>query len=110
MIGLTIIAVRSSTPPSIIAEIFGPSRVHVPKAPGLGLLLLEPQYQEYNKKVKDGNDKVNALAGGGKLDKDVAAEQLRDCVEIGSYKGVVDRFKEDEIYKRMWEVEEAEAM
>jgi tRNA pseudouridine38-40 synthase len=105
MIGLLMLAVRTSTPPSLVPETFGPSRIHIPKAPALGLLLLEPQYEEYNKKVHESNKKLDLLDEAGKVTVEEMAEQRRDPVEIGNQKELVDAFKREEIYKRMWEVE-----
>lgn len=110
MIGLLILAVRSSTPPSLIPETFGPSRIHVPKAPGLGLLLIEPQYLEYNKRVVEANAKIDLLLEANRLEQKDADDQMRDTVEIGELKEMVDKFKQDEIYKRMWEVEQTDAV
>jgi len=110
MIGLTILAVRSSTPASLIPETFGPSRIHIPKAPGLGLLLLEPQYLEYNKRVTEANTKLEDLNKAGRLsDKDLA-DQRRDPLDS---KGLgltekIDEFKKEQVYKRMRQVEEDE--
>ena len=112
MVGLAILAVRSSTPPSIIHETFGPSRIHIPKAPGLGLLLDEPQFFEYNKRIDESNLKLDALLAEKKIEEKEFGEQKRDPVEIekGSVKPLVDAFKKEEIYKRMWEVEEKDGM
>lgn len=110
MIGLAILAVRTSTPPSLVAETFGPSRIHVPKAPGLGLLLLEPQYLEYNKRVDESNKKLLVLQGEGRIGEQEVNEQIRDPVEIGALLDKVDAFKKAEIYKKMWEVEEKDAV
>lgn len=113
MIGLTILCVRSCTPPSIIAETFGPSRIHIPKAPGLGLLLDEPQFFEYNKRVGESNVKLDLLIEAGRLDDASLKEQLRDVVGVNipgreATKVQVEAFKKEHIYKRMWEVEQAE--
>lgn len=110
MIGLTILAVRSSTPASLIAETFGPSRIHIPKAPGLGLLLCEPHYAEYNKKVVEANAKVDSLLNEKRLGEKEAEEQKRDILEIGSMQASIDVFKQKEVYTRMWEVEQRDAM
>lgn len=110
MIGLAILAIRTSTPPSLVAETFGPSRIHVPKAPGLGLLLLEPQYLEYNKRVDESNKKLVVLEKEGRIKEQEVGEQTRDPVEIGALLDKVDAFKKEEIYKKMWEVEEKDAV
>lgn len=108
MIGTAILAIRTSTPPSLIPETFGPSRIHTPKAPALGLLLLEPQYVEYNKRLVESNLKLLALAKDGKLEDKLAEDQIRDPVMMGEgeLKVKVDEFKSVEVYKKMWEIEE----
>lgn len=112
MIGLTILAVRSCTPPSLIPETFGPSRIHIPKAPGLGLLLDEPQFFEYNKRVVESNDKLDLLMEAKRIEDKEWGEQRRDAVEVplGRVRELIDEFKKVEIYKRMWEVEQEEAV
>lgn len=112
MIGLTILAVRTATPPSLIPETFGPSRIHIPKAPALGLLLLEPQYQEYNKRINEANSKFDSLVQNGRLDRIDAEEQKREIVSVGkeATKLAIEEFKTVEIFSRMWEVEQAEGV
>ncbi|GAA5855177.1 hypothetical protein JCM8547_008972 [Rhodosporidiobolus lusitaniae] len=108
MIGLFILAVRTSTPASLVPETFGPSRIHVPKAPGLGLLLVEPQYYEYNKRVVEANEKNVNLQKAGKLNEQELADSTRetiDPVRIGLAEKL-DEFKQEQVYKRMWQVEE----
>lgn len=110
MIGLVMIAVRSATPPSLIPETFGPSRIHVPKAPGLGLLLISPHYTEYNKRIAEGNAKLDELVAAGRMDDKAYGEQKRDAidfVELGLSERI-DAFKQEQVYKRMWSVEEDE--
>lgn len=110
MIGLAILAVRSSTPASLVPETFGPSRIHIPKAPALGLLLLEPQYLEYNKRVTEANAKLEDLHKAGRLSEKDLADQRREPLDT---KGLnltdkIDEFKKEHVYKRMRQVEEDE--
>ncbi|GAA5940105.1 pseudouridine synthase family protein [Sporobolomyces koalae] len=111
MIGLTILAVRSSTPASLVPETFGPSRIHIPKAPALGLLLLEPQYLEYNKRVTEANAKLEDLNKAGRLsDKDLADQRREPLDSQGlGLKDKIDEFKTEHVYKRMRQVEEEES-
>ena len=108
MVGLAILAIRTSTPPSLVAETFGPARIHVPKAPALGLLLLEPQYIEYNKKVEEGNVKVDMLKTDGKMTPEECENQTRETITGEGVQDKVDAFKQKEVYDRMWEIEQAE--
>lgn len=110
MIGLTILAVRSSTPPSLVPETFGPSRIHIPKAPALGLLLLEPQYLEYNKRVTEANSKLEELHKSDRLSEKDLADQRREPLDS---KGLglterIEEFKKEHVYQRMRQVEEEE--
>lgn len=108
MIGLFVLAVRSATPPSLVPETFGPSRIHIPKAPGLGLLLLEPQYIEYNKRVGEANAKLDELLSAGRIDDKAHKDQIRDAIDPTQL-GLMDKieeFKREQVYKRMWDVEE----
>lgn len=111
MIGLMILAVRTSTPPSLIAETFGPGRIHIPKAPALGLILLGPEYEEYNKKVDEANKKFEALRKDDRLDEAGLQDQWRDpiIVKEGDMTNKVDEFKKDVLYKKMWEMEANES-
>ncbi|GAA5968931.1 hypothetical protein JCM11641_000783 [Rhodosporidiobolus odoratus] len=108
MIGLFILTIRSGTPSSLIPETFGPSRIHVPKAPGLGLLLIEPQYIEYNKRVLEANTKNVKLGEAGKLNEKELEDSTRETIDPIRL-GLTERleeFKKEQVYKRMWEVEE----
>ncbi|GAA5867676.1 hypothetical protein JCM1840_006654 [Sporobolomyces johnsonii] len=108
MIGLAILAIRSSTPASLVPETFGPSRIHIPKAPGLGLLLVEPQYVEYNKRITESNAKLEGLKAAGRLGDKEFEDQKRDLIDVDGLglRERIDEFKREQVYKRMWEVEE----
>lgn len=109
MIGLAILAIRTATPPSLIPETFGPSRIHVPKAPALGLLLLEPQYVEYNKRIEESNKKLSEQKEAGTIDERELSDGKRDPLETSAFKERIDAFKQEEIYKKMWALEEKDA-
>ena len=110
MIGLAILAIRTQTPPSLVAETFGPSHIHVPKAPALGLLLLEPQYVEYNKRVDESNAKLVGLVAAARISEKDQQEQTRDHMDYSGLEDRLEKFKQDEVYKNMWEIEEADAV
>ncbi|GAA5828905.1 hypothetical protein JCM3770_004324, partial [Rhodotorula araucariae] len=108
MIGLFILALRSGSPASLVPETFGPSRIHVPKAPALGLLLVAPHYVEYNRRVAEANAKLGQLVAAGRLTPAAAAEQRREALDPALIPGVeprVDAFKQEHVYTRMWQVE-----
>lgn len=110
MIGVAILAIRSSTPASLIPETFGPSRIHTPKAPALGLLLLEPQYIEYNKRLVESNIRIATLLKDGKLDAKAAEEQTREPVVADKFMEAVNAFKAEAVYTKMMETEDAGAV
>lgn len=58
MVGLVIMVVRTRTPPALIPETFGPARINIPKAPALGLLLEQPLFESYNRKLAGHNAQI----------------------------------------------------
>jgi tRNA pseudouridine(38-40) synthase len=48
MISFAIMVVRTNTPTSVIGNSFGIHRIHLPEIPGIGLILDESVYHEYN--------------------------------------------------------------
>lgn len=96
MMGLLIMLVRLRCPPSIISETFGPSKIHIPKAPALGLMLRGPIYDNYNKKVKEAGELVDQ----GKLDDSARKETL----QYDSFEPQVQEFKKH-VLKDMWDQE-----
>lgn len=90
MMSMAILACRTGTPPSLIPATFGPQRIHIPKAPPLGLLLEQPQFKTYNQRV-------HALPN-------VTGEE-RPEVDFGKYADVMHKFKVEWIYERLREVE-----
>ncbi|XP_048746264.2 pseudouridylate synthase 1 homolog isoform X2 [Ostrea edulis] len=83
MIGLMIAIVKGYCKEDVLELAWGPEKVDVPKAPGLGLLLNELYFDGYNKKWgRDG---------------------LHEAIEWSEYEEELEKFKEDyilpEIYK-----------
>jgi tRNA pseudouridine38-40 synthase len=69
----------------------GPKRIHIPKAPPLGLLLESPQFRTYNQRVES-----NAFGGPDdrdKVDFSVYAEQMEDF----KVKHIYEKLREDEL-------------
>ncbi|WVQ96606.1 tRNA pseudouridine(38-40) synthase [Kwoniella sp. CBS 9459] len=93
MISMAMLACRTGSPPSLIPETFGPKRIHVPKAPPLGLLLEAPQFGVYNSRITD-------KRGG--------LQEDRDPVNFGLYAEKMHAFKVKWIYERLRQ-EELEA-
>jgi tRNA pseudouridine38-40 synthase len=101
MIGLLILVVRTRTPPSLIPETFGPSKIHVPKAPALGLMLEQPVFTGYNKKVATTNASIAEKEAAGKT----TQEEQRDEIEDKGVREAVDAFKSEKVHTAMWREE-----
>lgn len=87
---MAILACRTATPPSLLDETFGPKKIHIPKAPPLGLLLQQPQFKTYNERIQDN-------PGG--------MTEHRDPVDFGLYQEEMEKFKVKFIYERLREEE-----
>lgn len=85
MVAMAVMVVRAGCPPSRIPETYGPDRVAIPKAPGLGLLLERPIFDNYNLKAR----------GLG-----------REPVSFDKFAKEMDEFKQREIYDRIFREEE----
>ncbi|WWC88286.1 tRNA pseudouridine(38-40) synthase [Kwoniella dendrophila CBS 6074] len=86
MISMAMLACRTASPPSLLPETFGPKRIHVPKAPPLGLLLQAPQFGVYNDRV---------------LNKHHGLQEDRDAVDFGLYDELMNDFKVKWIYEKL---------
>jgi tRNA pseudouridine38-40 synthase len=103
MIGLLVMVGRTSAPASLIPETFGPARIHVPKAPGLGLLLEEPIFAGYNRRLLDtmkrqGENPVSGNTGEGGV--------LKEPVVFSRFASEMEAFKQRWIYDRIHQEEE----
>ncbi|KAE9976245.1 hypothetical protein BLS_007873 [Venturia inaequalis] len=87
MVGMASLMVRCGTPLSRLEETFTKEVFSIPKAPGLGLLLERPVFNNYNNKVK-GTE--------------------REKIDFGVYEKEIDEFKHREIYNRIFREEEQE--
>ncbi|MCJ1389369.1 tRNA pseudouridine synthase 1 [Xylographa bjoerkii] len=85
MVSMAALVVRSGCPAARIAESYGPQRIVVPKAPGLGLLLERPVFESYNAKGR----------GEGRAE-----------VGFEGWEEAVGAFKQREIYERVFREEE----
>lgn len=88
MVAMAALIVRSGTPISRMKETMSTLAVNIPKAPGLGLLLERPVFENYNKMKAKGEDK--------------------GPIEFDAYEEKMLAFKQKEIYDRIFEVEENE--
>ena len=100
---------RTNAPSSLIPETFGPARVHVPKAPGLGLLLENPVFETYNKRIIQSNralENKKKRLEPGEQDKQNLEGQVRDSVEYTAFRDDMQAFKQKFIYDRIFKTEE----
>ncbi|KAJ5473557.1 hypothetical protein N7475_003123 [Penicillium sp. IBT 31633x] len=88
MVAMATMVVRSGCHPDRITETYGPERIAIPKAPGLGLLLERPIFDSYNNK---------------------AASLDRLPINFGKFETEMLEFKQREIYDRIFREEEQSA-
>ncbi|CAM1505155.1 Fc.00g107920.m01.CDS01 [Cosmosporella sp. VM-42] len=85
MVGLASLIVRCGTPLERMDESYQNQKMAIPKAPGLGLLLERPVFDNYNRKAKD------SLG--------------RSALDFSKYEELIQAFKDKEIYTRIFSVE-----
>ncbi|KAF7719525.1 Uncharacterized protein PECH_001518 [Penicillium ucsense] len=88
MVAMAALVVRCGCHPDRIKDSYGPDRIAIPKAPGLGLLLERPIFDSYNAK---------------------AASLGRGPVHFERFTKEMDEFKQREIYDRIFREEEQTA-
>jgi tRNA pseudouridine38-40 synthase len=88
MVAMAVLCVRCASPVSIIKESYGPTRISIPKAPGLGLLLERPVFETYSKKAESAFD--------------------REPLNFTKFEKEINEFKQKEIYNRIYDTEEKE--
>ncbi|KAJ5486465.1 hypothetical protein N7530_000765 [Penicillium desertorum] len=88
MVAMATMVVRSGCHPDRITETYGPERIAIPKAPGLGLLLERPIFDAYNNKAQG-------------LD--------REPINFQKFEAEMNEFKQREIYDRIFREEEESA-
>ncbi|KAH7329459.1 tRNA pseudouridine synthase [Stachybotrys elegans] len=88
MVGLATLVVRCGTTLDRVEESYTNVKIAIPKAPGLGLLLERPVFENWNRK---------------------ATEELgKDPIDFDRYSEELEAFKHKEIYSRIFDVEEKE--
>ena len=87
MVSMAALVVRCGCNPVIMDSSFGPEKISIPKAPGLGLLLERPVFEAYNAKLERFG---------------------RDRIDFSIHENVMEEFKQREIYERIWREEERE--
>lgn len=88
---MALLIIRTGCSPSRIADSYGPTNLPIPKAPGVGLLLEQPLFNSYNKKITS-----NTNPG--------IPDRQTISFELSQEK--IDAFKEKFIYQRMFYEEE----
>lgn len=86
MVAMVTLIVRCGCDPKIIEESYGSTKLSIPKAPGLGLLLERPIFDSYNRKM--------------------AKEFEKQSIDFGKYEAEMNEFKQREIYDRIFREEE----
>ena len=86
MVGLASLIVRCGTPLERMDESYQNHKIAIPKAPGLGLLLERPVFDNYNRRATD------SLG--------------RNALDFGRFEDEMQAFKDKEIYTRIFTVEE----
>ncbi|KAI1659479.1 pseudouridine synthase [Daldinia decipiens] len=88
MVGMAVLVTRCATPLSRIDESYGTARISIPKAPSLGLLLERPVFENYNKRARE--------------------QYYLAELDFGKYEKEIQEFKDSQIYRRIFELEEKE--
>lgn len=109
-------------------QTYGPSKIHIPKAPALGLLLEQPKFGVYNLRVNESNATIRKREPEGneaeaiQTDKAVPQERetkgdpvlsvndgatIKENIDFEPYRDRIEQFKRDHIYAAM-RAEEAE--
>ncbi|KAI5959243.1 PUS1 [Candida theae] len=84
MICMATLVIRCDLPSGLITDAFEPTRINVPKAPALGLLLENPVFDAYNHKLRD-----NAY----------------DAIDFSAYEHEMADFKMKYIYDKIYDEE-----
>ncbi|EJD34606.1 pseudouridine synthase [Auricularia subglabra TFB-10046 SS5] len=88
MISAALLLARTGTPPSLMNELYGPPKVHIPKAPALGLLLEYPLFESYNTKIE------------ATVHSSIESER-REPIDFAPLSARMDEFKEAKIYSEI---------
>ncbi|CAO1621847.1 unnamed protein product [Parajaminaea phylloscopi] len=108
MVGLLVLVARSPAPELLVNATFQPGKIHVPKAPALGLLLNSPVFEGYNGKVKVYNQQLKKQREAGKVTAEEEEQQYRDEINFKLFKEEMEAFRMQHIYQTQYETEERE--
>ncbi|CAG7851679.1 tRNA pseudouridine synthase 1; AltName: Full=tRNA pseudouridylate synthase 1; AltName: Full=tRNA-uridine isomerase 1 [Serendipita indica DSM 11827] len=114
MIALATFLTRSQGDASLVQNLYTSSRARIPKAPALGLLLEEPVFESYNKKIETANSKWKDAAASGSKEPDEdgehAANFIREPVDFGKHRDEIEEFKKKYIYAEMQRTEDEQGV
>jgi len=141
MVSLALLLTHSNADPTLLRNVYTTkTRLHIPKAPALGLLLEEPLFESYNRKLSAANAafeeqiaSINAKAGKGltgtssssdnipsavdpPLDArsteklNLARSAIRPLLSFAPFETQIEEFKQKHIYADMRSKEEKEGM
>jgi tRNA pseudouridine38-40 synthase len=85
MVAMAALVVRCGCDPNRITNSYSPTKIAIPRAPGLGLLLERPIFDSYNKR---------------------ATEFGREPIDFSKFEKEIEEFKRQEIYDRIFREEE----
>ncbi|KAI8906032.1 pseudouridine synthase [Gorgonomyces haynaldii] len=85
MMGLVIMMMRTKTPETLFDNCFGETKMNIPKAPALGLLLERPLFDSYNTRMPEAP------------------------VDFTPYQDQIEEFKKKYIYEHIYEVDQRDA-
>lgn len=88
MVGMAALVVRCGAPVERIAQSYMDVKMSIPKVPGLGLLLERPVFDSYNNLQ--------------------ASKHGREKLDFGKWEEQMEKFKQEEIYQRIFEEEAKE--
>ncbi|KAI9742652.1 MAG: tRNA pseudouridine synthase 1 [Claussenomyces sp. TS43310] len=86
MVAMVALVVRCGCTLDRIRESYGPDKISIPKAPGLGLLLERPVFDSYNERA--------------------VKELEKEKIDFGRFTKEIEEFKQREIYERIFREEE----
>ena len=86
MVAMAALVVRCGCVPERIADSYGSTKIAIPKAPGLGLLLERPIFDTYNNKK--------------------AVQTEKGPIDFSMYEAEINEFKQREIYDRIFREEQ----
>ncbi|KAG2227820.1 hypothetical protein INT45_002058 [Circinella minor] len=88
MISMAMLVARSDSPLSIIDRSFKETKINIPKAPALGLLLDQPLFDHYNQRIENRSD--------------------REPIRFDKFKNEMSLFKQKCIYSKIFETDQTD--